>query len=172
MTKFLTPLLTLAVLSLASCGGEEPTDKGGKGGDGKGNKAGDQNTSQPANPMADLAGTWTLETDRIMELNPDLAPAGATDEMIAMIAKQMASMTMSITLNADGSASSAAEMPMMGEKMNAAGSWELDGMNVSISMKKEGEEEPETIKGSVDGDRLVLASEEEGPMKSMSFKRQ
>ena len=174
MTKFLTPLLTLALLSLGACGGEEPADNGGKGN--KGDKGGDTNQSQPADPKAKLAGTWVLENDKIMEMNESVIPDEATPEMKAMMAQMFAQMEMSITLNADGSATSIGKAPNPlggeAETKNATGSWKLDGDVVTIEMKEDGSDTSEAQDGKIEGDRILMTfTDGPAPMK-MSFKRQ
>lgn len=110
-----------------------------------------------------VAGTYELDKEAVRaaakaemekqaaaEDDDDMAAFGAT-MMLGMIEQ----MSMTLTLNEDGTA--AAVMTMTGETENATGTWSLDGGNISITLAAEGEQ-PDTATGTVEGDTITMAS--------------
>jgi hypothetical protein len=87
----------------------------------------------------------------------------------AMILGMIDSLTMTVTLNADGTASMVADI--MGDQNTATGTWKLDGEAITITAVSPGEE-PETITGTVAGSKMTLKSPDGDEMPfDMVFKK-
>jgi len=87
----------------------------------------------------------------------------------AMILGMIDSLTMTVTLNADGTANMVADM--MGDQNTSSGTWKLDGEAITITATSPGEE-PETINGTVAGGRMTLKSPDGDEMPfDMVFKK-
>lgn len=119
--------------------------------------------------MGSVAGTYELDKEKIKaaaqeeiekqkdsEDNTGMGGFGA-----AMVLGMIETMNITMTLNDDGTATMVADM--MGQKDTATGTWTLNGKNISITAKPEGEPE-ETMTGTVDGDTITLKGEHDDDM--------
>lgn len=122
--------------------------------------------------VSKAAGTYELDTAamrtsmqaEIDKIEDQMEKMGAS-MMLGMIGE----MSITITLNADGTANGV--MVMAGEEDPATGSWTLEGNAISITMTPEGESTAETMTGTFEGDTIRLdAPGEEMPFQ-MIFKR-
>lgn len=106
------------------------------------------------------AGVYELDKDVIMDaMQADIAAIADPDErqamemgMAMMGAGMFDVMNMTLTLDADGTASSTTSM--MGETETVTGRWSAAGDTVTIEMVDHGE--PEAITGKITGDSLEL----------------
>ncbi len=113
---------------------------------------------------AAAAGVYELDKERIKEEMQ--AQIDAMEDETEQAEAQMGlafieMMSMTLTLNEDGSASGV--MSMMGESDHATGSWTIDGSQIAITLAGEGEE-PETMSGTLAGDTLELEPDDDGMM--------
>lgn len=106
------------------------------------------------------AGTWELDTDVVREaMKAEVAAIEDPDERRAMEAgmammgeKMLDAMSMTLTLNPDGSATSTTRM--MDESETIHGTWSAEGDRLTIVMEQDGQSEP--VAARVDGDLLEL----------------
>lgn len=123
-------------------------------------------------PEARAAGTYELDKQAMKD-----AVQAEIDQIEDPMERMGASMMMgmfdmfsvTITLNADGTASGISEMA--GESEYVSGTWTLTDNRISLTLAEEGEE-PETMTGILDGDtiRIETPDEEEMPF-DMIFRR-
>ncbi|MFB3431937.1 MAG: hypothetical protein ABL309_13555 [Phycisphaerales bacterium] len=123
-------------------------------------------------PAARVAGTYELDTDA-MKAAMQAEIDQMEDEMEKMGASMMLGMidgmSMTLTLNEDGTASGV--VVMNGEEDPASGTWTLDGDAISITMASEGGS-PEEVTGTLDGDTIRMPSPGGQMPIDMVFKRQ
>ncbi len=102
------------------------------------------------------AGNYMLDKEHMKsQVEAEMASASEADKAAMQMALQMLdSMSMSIELNADGSARST--VSLAGESQTSSGTWTLSGKNVSITMT-DPEGNAETITGTLDGEVLELS---------------
>lgn len=106
------------------------------------------------------AGTWELDTDVVREaMKAEIAAIEDPDERRAMEAgmammgeKMLDAMSMTLTLNPDGSAASTTRM--MDESETIRGTWSAEGDMLTIVMEQGGQSEP--VSARVDGELLEL----------------
>lgn len=106
---------------------------------------------------AKAAGTYELDTAAMRtSLQAELDKIEDPMERMgaSMMLGMLSEMSMTITLNADGTASGV--VVMAGEEDPATGNWTLTGNNISITMGSEGESNPETMSGTYEGDTIRL----------------
>jgi len=114
---------------------------------------------------AKVAGTYELDKTA-MKAAMQAEIDGIEDDMEKMGAAMMLGMidmmSITITLNEDGSANGL--MVMGGDEDPATGSWTLNGKAISITLAPEGDSNPETMSGTFDGDTIRLDAPEEEEM--------
>ncbi len=107
--------------------------------------------------VAKAAGTYELDTAAMrtaMQAEIDKIEDPMERMGASMMLGMLGEMSMTITLNADGTASGV--VVIAGEEDPATGNWTLTGNNISITMGSEGESNPETMSGTYEGDTIRL----------------
>jgi hypothetical protein len=133
----MVPLFASAVVAIAGCGGGDPV------------------------------GTWELDKDATAPAliaavadDPDAPPMAA-----AMVAELLAKTEMTLTLNADGTASMSRTMPVMfgqgGGREAYAGTW--SGTGSEIAFQFPGDRKHPELAASVSGDLLTVTLERDKP---------
>lgn len=123
-------------------------------------------------PDAQFAGTWELDKEVIMEaMLAEIAEVEDPAErqmmemgMAMMGASMLETMSMTLVLNADGTASSTTRM--MGESDTVQGRWSSRGRTVTIEMSQDGQ--TESITAEYDGDatlELIPPEDEDVPFR-------
>ena len=117
-------------------------------------------------PDAKYAGTWELDKEVIMEAM--MAEIAAVEDpaerqmmemgMAMMGASMLDTMSMTLTLNADGTVTSTTHM--MGESDTVHGRWSSRGRTVTIEVTQDGE--TESITAEFDGDAALEVIPPEG----------
>lgn len=109
--------------------------------------------------MADVAGVYELDKEAIKAAAKAEMDKQSGDEQgmaalgSAMVLGMIEQMTMTLTLNADGTASML--MRGMGDEDTSTGTWSLEGTTISISMDARGGG-PDDASGTVDGDTITF----------------
>lgn len=109
---------------------------------------------------ASHAGTWDLDIEVVKEaMAAEIAAIEDPEERQAMEfgmemigAGMLDAMEMTLTLNADGTASSTTSM--MGETETVGGTWSAEGNHLTIEMVQDGESD--AVAALVEGDTLEL----------------
>lgn len=130
-------------------------------------------TSCGSNAAASAAGTYELDKAAMKQAIQAAIPADQKDKMPAGVLDGMVDgMNVTIDLKADGTASMAMKMEMMGQKMedSGTGTWKLDGNKLTMTTKnKAGKEETKTV-DYANGSFSI--EEDQGGMKMrMTFKK-
>jgi hypothetical protein len=130
-----------------------------------------------AAPASSHAGTWELDMQVVKDaMLAEIAEIEDPEERqamefgMAMIGSGMLdAMSMTLTLNADGTASSTTSM--MGESETVRGTWSARNDHLTIEMTQDGESE--AVSAVVDGDTLELIPPEgeEMPFRMIMRKR-
>lgn len=132
--------------------------------------------SSCGNPMDEIAGSYELDKATVkaaLQAEIDLqaeSSDGPVDAFGATMAMGMIdAMSMTLTLNADGTASST--MSAMGQTKSASGTWTYENEKVSITLSEEGET-PDTATGvyAQDSIRMNFEGEEKLPFE-LVFKK-
>ncbi len=122
-------------------------------------------------PMAKAAGTYELDKEAVktaMQAEIEKIEDPMEKSMASGALGMVDAMSMTMTLNADGTATAATTgMPGAG---TASGTWTLEGSTITITMAQEGEN-PDTISGTLSGDVITLSPPEEEMPFDMVFKR-
>lgn len=109
------------------------------------------------------AGTYELDSEAFqaaIQAEIDATEDPTEQAGMQMMAGLLSSMSMTITLNEDGSAS--ATSSMMGQTEQASGAWTYAGETITITMTGGGL--PESMRGTVKGDTLELTSPQDQEM--------
>jgi uncharacterized lipoprotein NlpE involved in copper resistance len=125
-----------------------------------------------------VTGTYELDKEAVrkaMQAEIDKQKASGEEDPMGGFGAAMAmglveSMTVTMTLNADGTAQM--NMSMMGDSQAMDGTWTLSGANITVTAGPEGEEKKPAT-GTVSGDTITLKAaegEEEMPF-DMVFKK-
>lgn len=124
-----------------------------------------------------VAGTYELDKVAVkaaMQAEIDKQKESGEEDPMAGFGAAMAmgmidSMSITMTLNADGTATML--MQMMGDTESAKGTWTLDGNKITVTAAAEGET-PEPATGTVSGDIITLKMPESGDQPfDMVFKK-
>ena len=110
-----------------------------------------------SDPKAKAAGTYDVDKVALkaaaqahVKAKGENSPEG---QNAAMMAGMIDAMSITLTLNADGTASMISAM--MGQSQTATGTWTISGSAITITASKAGEA-PETVTGTVSGDTITL----------------
>ena len=120
---------------------------------------------------ADISGTYDLDKAAVKAaMEAEMKAKGEDkDPMAAFAMGMIESMNVSMTLNADGTASM--QMSMMGEAQTASGTWTRSGKSITVTMAEPGET-PTPANGTIDGDTITLKPPEGQDMPfDMVFKK-
>ena len=108
-------------------------------------------------PKAAAAGTYEVDKAAFKAAaEADIKAKGENDPNAtpaAMLLGMIDDMVMTLTLNADGTASM--QSSIMGETQTGSGTWTLNGKSISITAGPSGET-PETFSGTIEGDAITL----------------
>lgn len=111
--------------------------------------------------MDRAAGSYDLDKTQVkaaMQKEIDKLEDPAEKAQMSMMMGMIDAFSMTLTLNADGTATG--EMGMGGDSQDATGTWTINGDQVSVTLAAEGEE-PETMSGTLSGDTLKFDPPEE-----------
>lgn len=125
--------------------------------------------------QAAMAGVYELDKAKIkadMQTQIDATEDEQEKMGMQMMAGFIDAMTMTLTLNEDGTATGV--FTAMGDTENATGTWTINGDSISVTLGS-GDEEPDTMSGTVDGDTFELVppgdDESDMPPFNLAFKK-
>jgi hypothetical protein len=115
--------------------------------------------------MESAAGTYAMDKEGVKEsVKAKGESDGASSQEIDMALAMIDGMTMQLTLNADGTASTSTSM--MGQSQSTSGTWTISGGDVTVSMKDE-DGQSQSITGKLEGESLEM---DPPPGSDMPFK--
>ncbi len=119
-------------------------------------------------------GTYQLDKTAVKAAMLEKMPAEAKTnaDAMKMVDSMVDGMNITITLNADGTATGETQMTMMGKetKQNATGTWKLDAGKLSMTMKGDDGKE-ETKVADYEGGKFSVEEESMGQKMKMTFVR-
>ena len=121
--------------------------------------------------METAAGTYALDKDGVKEsIRAKGEAEGVSTQEVNMALAMIDEMSMQMTLNADGTATTSTSM--MGQTQSASGTWTISDGTVTVTMAEEGSD-GQSITGKLSGDSLEMepAPDSEMPFKMVFKKR-
>lgn len=112
-------------------------------------------------PQRKAAGTYELDHESArqdLQARIESEADAARKELLRFSLSRLEELSMTVTLHADLTA--AATYRLDEEVVSGRGTWTINGDAVSITITRDGDDAPDTVRGRVDGDTIVIQPDE------------